>query len=202
MAPAVGYSKPAIIMRVVVLPEALGPSKVRNSPRAMSTLMSSTALARPSYDLTTLRSRRYGTLTPRDDARGSRRGDDQRVDDDTALPGRAHDDRIEVDLRDVRAVGVGVVSERLQAPRETLHVGGRTPAPGLEQRGAADLAHHGGGIALAQRQGAQGEVFQDLDGDAPQAEGENVAELGIAAHSGEDLHSPGHHLLHEEAGHP
>ena len=36
MSPSVGVSKPAIIIRVVVLPEPLGPSSVRNSPERMS----------------------------------------------------------------------------------------------------------------------------------------------------------------------
>jgi hypothetical protein len=48
MAPLVGSSKPAIIISVVVLPEPLGPSSVRNSPFAMSRLIPSTALTRPS----------------------------------------------------------------------------------------------------------------------------------------------------------
>ena len=46
MSPAVGVSKPAIIIRVVVLPEPLGPSRVRNSPERMSSETPSTALVR------------------------------------------------------------------------------------------------------------------------------------------------------------
>ncbi len=45
MSPAVGVSKPAIIIKVVVLPEPLGPSIVRNSPERMSSDTPSTALA-------------------------------------------------------------------------------------------------------------------------------------------------------------
>jgi hypothetical protein len=56
--PLDGFSKPAIINSVVVLPEPLGPRKVTNSPRATSIDTSSTALVLPSYDFTTLRSRR------------------------------------------------------------------------------------------------------------------------------------------------
>jgi hypothetical protein len=36
MSPALGVSKPAIIISVVVLPEPLGPSKVKNSPERIS----------------------------------------------------------------------------------------------------------------------------------------------------------------------
>ena len=36
MSPTVGVSKPAIIISVVVLPDPLGPSSVRNSPERMS----------------------------------------------------------------------------------------------------------------------------------------------------------------------
>ena len=46
MSPAVGLSKPAIIIRVEVLPEPLGPSSVRNSPERMSSETPSTALRR------------------------------------------------------------------------------------------------------------------------------------------------------------
>src|SRR6266851_6229233 len=47
ISPAVADSKPAIIMRVVVLPEPLGPSSVRNSPDATVREMSSTARTAP-----------------------------------------------------------------------------------------------------------------------------------------------------------
>jgi len=58
MTPSVGCSNPAIIRSVVVFPDPLGPRKVTNSPRVMSMLRPSTAWLFPSYDLTTLRSRR------------------------------------------------------------------------------------------------------------------------------------------------
>ena len=47
-AAAVGTSKPASIIRVVVLPEPDGPSRVRNSPRAMSRLRFLTTSVSPS----------------------------------------------------------------------------------------------------------------------------------------------------------
>src|SRR5438093_13279732 len=47
ISPAVADSKPAIIMRVVVLPEPLGPSSVKNSPDATVREMSSTARTAP-----------------------------------------------------------------------------------------------------------------------------------------------------------
>ena len=46
MSPAVGVSKPAIIIRVDVLPDPLGPRRVRNSPERMSSDTPSTALTR------------------------------------------------------------------------------------------------------------------------------------------------------------
>ncbi|MND09295.1 hypothetical protein D3C83_324990 [compost metagenome] len=46
MSPLVGVSNPAIIIRVVVLPEPLGPSRVRNSPDLMSSETSFTASTR------------------------------------------------------------------------------------------------------------------------------------------------------------
>ncbi len=46
MSPAVGVSKPAIIISVVVLPEPLGPSSVRNSPEWMSSETPATAATR------------------------------------------------------------------------------------------------------------------------------------------------------------
>jgi hypothetical protein len=45
--PLSGSSKPAISRSVVVLPEPDGPSSVKNSPRAMSTLTPSTAATEP-----------------------------------------------------------------------------------------------------------------------------------------------------------
>src|SRR5215470_7115469 len=47
ISPAVGDSKPAIIRRVVVLPEPLGPSSVRNSPGATVRETPSTAITDP-----------------------------------------------------------------------------------------------------------------------------------------------------------
>src|SRR5579859_541009 len=47
--PALGVSKPAIMRRIVVLPQPLGPSKVRNSPRSTLRLICSTAALRPKY---------------------------------------------------------------------------------------------------------------------------------------------------------
>ena len=47
IAPAVGISKPAIIFRIVVLPQPDGPSREKNSPRAMLKQASSTATKSP-----------------------------------------------------------------------------------------------------------------------------------------------------------
>ncbi|MNJ55963.1 hypothetical protein D3C77_514880 [compost metagenome] len=48
ISPAVGVSKPASIIRLVVLPEPEGPSKVRNSPLRISRLRSLTISDSPS----------------------------------------------------------------------------------------------------------------------------------------------------------
>ena len=48
MAPAVGVSKPASIIRQVVLPEPDGPSRVRNSPLRICRSRSRTTRVRPS----------------------------------------------------------------------------------------------------------------------------------------------------------
>ncbi len=45
--PAVGCSNPAIIRSIVVLPEPDGPSSAKNSPAAMSSDTSSTAVTVP-----------------------------------------------------------------------------------------------------------------------------------------------------------
>ena len=45
--PAVGFSKPAIIRSVVVLPQPDGPRNETNSPRSASRLKSSTAATPP-----------------------------------------------------------------------------------------------------------------------------------------------------------
>ena len=47
IAPAVGCSKPAIRRSVVVLPQPDGPSSEKNSPRAICSVMSSTAVKSP-----------------------------------------------------------------------------------------------------------------------------------------------------------
>ncbi len=47
MVPAVGSSKPAIMRRVVVLPQPLGPRKETNSPGSTDRLKSSTAVVAP-----------------------------------------------------------------------------------------------------------------------------------------------------------
>src|SRR5215475_7946135 len=56
ISPAVADSKPAIIMRVVVLPEPLGPSSVRNSPGATVRETPSTAITGPNAFDTSTRS--------------------------------------------------------------------------------------------------------------------------------------------------
>src|SRR5579885_3715626 len=45
--PSVGVSKPAIMRRMVVLPQPLGPSSVRNSPRSTASVILSTAVTCP-----------------------------------------------------------------------------------------------------------------------------------------------------------
>ena len=50
--PSSGTSKPAIIRRVVVLPQPLGPSSEKNSPSPMARFTSRTALALPKRLLT------------------------------------------------------------------------------------------------------------------------------------------------------
>src|SRR5688572_27077684 len=49
ISPLSGDSSPAIDLKVVVLPQPLGPSKVKISPSAISRLRSSTAFTRPKY---------------------------------------------------------------------------------------------------------------------------------------------------------
>ena len=49
MSPALGISKPAIIISVVVLPDPLGPRSVRNSPERTSSDTPSTALMRSNF---------------------------------------------------------------------------------------------------------------------------------------------------------
>src|SRR5262252_4027631 len=100
MTPLVGFSNPAIIRSVVVLPEPLGPNSVMNSPRSTSIEMSSTALVLPSYDFTTSR-------------RGSR--GDQRIDHDATASFRQRLDRVEIDL--VKNIGVYLreVGQRFEA---------------------------------------------------------------------------------------
>jgi hypothetical protein len=45
ISPSEGGVKPATIIRVVVLPEPLGPRSVRNSPRSTTRSIASTAVA-------------------------------------------------------------------------------------------------------------------------------------------------------------
>src|SRR5712691_6067891 len=121
MAPAVGSSKPAIIMRVVVLPEPLGPRRVRNSPLATSIETSSTAFTRPSYDLTMLRSERYA-LTPRTGASRRIRG--------SPAQERRHEDtehhRADEERGDDGDHGIGFETDALV---HLLGKGGRPAAP-------------------------------------------------------------------------
>src|SRR5438093_8209299 len=195
MAPALGSSKPAIIMRVVVLPEPLGPRKVRNSPLAMSIEISSTAFTCPSYDLTMLRSERYAVSALPFPGRRN----DQGVDDHGAVPCGQHLDRVEIDLGDVRAVGPYEVAESVETADEGRDVRGRLSAHGPEQRRAPDLADHRLRVAVPARQLAQGEVTEHFDGNAADAEGEEVSEGGIALHAGEHLHAPRDQRLDNEA---
>ena len=52
ISPELGLSKPAIMLRTVVLPQPLGPSRVRTSPRRMASSSSCTASTAPKLLLT------------------------------------------------------------------------------------------------------------------------------------------------------
>ncbi len=69
-----------------------------------------------------------------------------------------------------------------------------------EQSRAARLGDHRFGIAVAQRQHAQGKIAHHLDGDAAHPESEGEAEIGIARHAGEHLDAVGDEFLHQESG--
>jgi hypothetical protein len=47
ISPEVGCTKPAIAIRIVVLPDPEGPSRVTNSPRSICSVTSSTAATLP-----------------------------------------------------------------------------------------------------------------------------------------------------------
>src|SRR5271165_3668096 len=62
MSPPVGVSNPAIIIKVVVFPDPLGPSRVRNSPAPTVSETPRTALTRSNRFPTLLKA----TVAPRD----------------------------------------------------------------------------------------------------------------------------------------
>src|SRR4051812_6870917 len=66
ISPVVGFSNPASIISVVVLPEPEGPRRVKNSPRSMSRSSSSTTRAVPSYVLLTDAKRTIGSAIAND----------------------------------------------------------------------------------------------------------------------------------------
>src|SRR3989454_5271935 len=184
MTPLVGSSKPAIIMSVVVLPEPLGPRTVTISPRAMSTLMSSTALTRPSYDFTSRCSRRYDTGATRSPLRARH---DEGVHDHATRASRSHHDGMDVELVEAVALGPGEVGEGFEAARERGDVARRpTPEP-AQQRCRARLLDHPRPVALAQRQRAEGHVVERLDQDAAGAERQHEPVIGEALHPRADL---------------
>src|SRR2546428_11061890 len=196
MTPRVGSSKPAIIMSVVVLPEPLGPRNVTNSPRAMSTLMSSTALTRPSYDFTSRCSRRYDTGATRSPLRARH---DEGVHDHATRASRSHHDGIDVELVEAVALGPGEVGEGFEAARERRDVARRpTPEP-AQQRCRPSLRDHPRRIALVQRQRAEGHVVEHLDQDAAGAERQHEPEVGGALHPRDNLGDPPPPLLASEA---
>src|SRR5256885_14772592 len=73
ISPIVGDSKPAIIMSVVVLPEPLGPRRVRNSPEATASDTPSTATTGPNdFDTATSSSSAAGSLSAASTGGGGR----------------------------------------------------------------------------------------------------------------------------------
>jgi hypothetical protein len=85
------------------------------------------------------------------------------------VPGGQDLDRVDIDLGDVLAVRPSEVAERVETPSESGDVGGRLAAHRTQQGRAPDLADHRLRVALAERELAQGEVAEHLDGDAPDA---------------------------------
>ena len=109
-------------------------------------------------------------------------------------------DRVEVDLGDAIGVFAGEIGQCVKAGGEAFYVGRRPPAHGAKQRRAAGLADHRLGIAVSQRQHAQREIADRLDGDAAGAERDGEPEIRIARDPGKDFDAVGDEFLHQERG--
>ena len=134
IAPLVGYSKPAIIISVVVLPEPLGPRKVTNSPRSMSMrdVVDGVALAVVGFvDVAQRRDSPRLILSSACGRRSGHRPRRSRWPSGSALIGLRSTSCEQV------AVVPGEIRQRIEAGGEALHVGrraGRAPSRAAPRR--------------------------------------------------------------------
>jgi len=127
------------------------------------------------------------------------------VDDEAGVDRRrpvlGREDRVEVDLGDLREVG-DELGDRLDDVRQALDVHARAAADAVEDlRGADAVDHLERGLARDRRE-AERHVAQDLDEDAAEAERHDRAERRVLDRADEHLGALRQHLLDLHAGDP
>ena len=116
----------------------------------------------------------------------------------TALPAGMNDQRVDVQLGNLR-----MVADHVRKPQEDvddrIDVRGRGAAEAVENLEGLDRADHALGRNLPHGGQAEGDVLEDLDHRAAQAEHHQRSEAGVAAGAQDHLDALGGHLLDEDA---
>jgi hypothetical protein len=121
---------------------------------------------------------------------------DQRI--DRHRRPRAHDQRIDVDARDIRSLG-GQAPQAHQQCAEDRLVQRRLAAEGLEQQLAGPQApQHAPCLGRVERRRRKDHVAEGLGENATETEHHTGAEQRIAHDAGDELAVPPHHLGHQQ----
>ena len=88
---------------------------------------------------------------------------------------------------------------RQQDVAQLVHVDAGQPAQRAEQALRAELGHERAGVRVVERRQGEGDVGDRLGEDAAEAEGDDGAELLVAAHADEQFALVRHELLDEHA---
>ena len=122
--------------------------------------------------------------------------DDERIDRED--PGRRGDDRIEVDLDELRMVDPEARDRRDQLGDRGA-IDGRPAAHAIEQAGTAEAGQHLEGDGRGHRRETDRDVVKDLGEDPAEADDDGGPERGVAAEPDEQLQARVGHGLDQQA---
>ncbi|OQC71041.1 MAG: hypothetical protein BWX50_00656 [Euryarchaeota archaeon ADurb.Bin009] len=130
-------------------------------------------------------------------ASGSIPDDDPRIDD--ARPFLVEDDRVEVELPDLRVLGK-LPGHRRDDPDERLLVLLGLPPVSPDETVALDLPDHRADIVVGDGQDTDGDILEEFHELPAKSERDDLSKRGIGLPPDQHLKPAGHLLLYDDAG--